>query len=151
MRIFSDDGYYSPYSGGHGNTPETRTDPSVWVRPATPHSPNYTQQERPYSYSEFFLYGHRDDIKYSKEDPKGPIHAEYSDRIWQWDREKAESCWARHCEGYRWSNAPITQIEKFLRDYHGKPSLDLVAVAEGCNASNGYPYFVVWFRTPEKK
>lgn len=107
-------------------------DDARWVDPRRTRE----RSSHPYSYDEFFVWGDRESIK----DREGL----YSDRIWQWDRAKAERCWAEHCRGCRWDTAGKAKVKAFLSDYLGK-SVNPTAVAEGCNASTGYPYWIVWF------
>lgn len=107
-------------------------DDSRWVDP----SRTDEKSSHPYSYSEFFLYGDREVVKTATD-------ALYSDRIWQWDREKASRCWSEHCKD-RWDTTGSKQHSAFLSDFLGKP-VRVIALAEGCNASNGYPYWIVWF------
>jgi hypothetical protein len=119
-----------------------------WVKP---HRQNYTSDEAPYSYSEFFHW--RDDcIK-----PAGPsdIHATspkgtesaYSDRLWQWNGKAAEK--ARKEVPGRMDQWTRAQASKWLTIYWDKP-VEALALAEGCNVGNGYPYFIVWFRFIDK-
>lgn len=106
-----------------------------WVRPGPG---NLTKIQAPYAYSEHFLW--RDG---SRESLTG-AHAEYSDRMAQWDLGKWQAC----CR-----DAPQSQITywgkdactKFLTAYFGR-EVEAVALSEGCNVSNGYPYWVFWFR-----
>jgi hypothetical protein len=39
----------------------------------------------------------------------------------------------------------IENLENFLRDYFDNPNLRLIAMMEGCNVSNGYPYYLFIF------
>lgn len=92
-----------------------------------------TKEDWPYSYSEHYLWGERE---------KG-CEAVYSDRLAQWDHEKAAAALKGMSGRYgHWGKAGTS---KYLSAYFGKP-IEAVAVAEGCNVSNGYPYWVFWFR-----
>jgi hypothetical protein len=73
--------------------------------------------------------------------------AVYHDRMQQWDWEKYERCRKKHLDGKRWDNADPKQVEAFLREYNDDPSLRLIVIQEGCNISNGYPYWVFHYRT----
>jgi len=108
-----------------------RPDDSRWVDPTRTRE----RSAYPYSYDEFFIWGDRK----SKEGASG----DYSDRLWQWDREKASRCWKDHVGG-TWQGATKAKLSAFLTAYHGKP-IKAVALAEGCNPSNGYPYWIVWW------
>lgn len=69
----------------------------------------------------------------------------YSDRIWQWNRSKADQVYKeidaslhRHSPAY---------IQEFLRRVFDNPNLVLVHVLAGVNLSNGYPYNVYGYIT----
>lgn len=111
----------------------------IWV---DPHGARRTKQSHPYTYDEFFLWGNRE--------TKAGANGLYSDRIFQYDYDKATSCWRRHCGDRRWANLDHKVLSAFLSDYLGKP-VKAVALAEGCNQGNGYPYWVVWFNDVEPK
>lgn len=115
---------------------ECRAD-SKWVDP----NKRNEKWTHPYSYSEFFHFGSRRIIE-----GRG-VDGEYSDRIWQWDYDKAERLWKEHV-GTRWELAGAEKLSAFLSAFHGRP-VRVVALAEGCNISNGYPYFIVW-SVPER-
>jgi len=99
-----------------------------------------TKDKFPYSYDEFFVWGSRDSIQ--------GCEAMYNDRIWEWDRAKADALWAKHV-GCRWDQAQRRQVNAFLSEYLGKP-VTSTAVAEGCNPATQYPYWIVWYREPER-
>lgn len=103
---------------------------SKWVDP-TRTDEKWTH---PYSYSEFYIFGRS---------VKGD-GADYSDRLWQWNYEKADRLWKEHV-GCRWDQASAAQLSAFMSAYHGRP-LRVTALAEGCNIGNGYPYWIVWYR-----
>jgi hypothetical protein len=92
----------------------------------------------PYAYSEFYLFG-------GKAGADASDAANYSDRLWEWDRAKADRLWVEHCKGHRWDNAPIEKLDAFMSAYWER-KLEVTALAEGCNPSNGYPYWIVWYR-----
>jgi len=121
---------------GFGEWPgRQRPDDSKWV------DPHFTRErdEYPYSYSEFFLSGNRDVIA------TPGVEAYYSDRIFQWDFEKAKRLWNEHCGNRHWNSVGVQRLQDFCRAYFDKPNLKLLAHAEGCNAGSGYPYWLVWF------
>lgn len=93
-----------------------------------------TKQTHPYSYDGFVLWKSRD---YKPTLPAGTI---YSDRLYEWDYEKAMRLGEKH-QIRRWDNTPTKQIEAFLRDWNDDPKLHLVLVMEYCNQASGYP---VW-------
>lgn len=107
-----------------------------WVNPNSTrekHDPLYS-----YSYSEFFHFGSRSIIK------QEGIEAVYDDRLWQWDYEKTKRLKAKHCD-VRWECATSAQLDAFMSAYQGEPC-EVVALAEGCNVSSGYAYYIFWFR-----
>ncbi len=50
-----------------------------------------------------------------------------------------------------WRSTGPKKLSAFMTDYLGK-KVKVTALAEGCNVSNGYPYWIIWFRdeTPSK-
>lgn len=65
----------------------------------------------------------------------------YSDRIWQWDRNKADAANKASLEkGFHRDSA--ARFEVYLRLYFDKPTLKLVHVMAGFNVATGYPYQV---------
>jgi len=97
-----------------------------------------TKFSDPYSYDEFVLMGDSGE-KYN--------HAKYSDRLMQWDFKKHERCLEKVFgdKGQIWSNRSFNQIEEFLKLYFEEESIALTMVVEGCNNSNGYPYWVFFY------
>jgi len=71
----------------------------------------------------------------------------YSDRLMQWDFRKFNKCclqvWNNEAQ-YFHSRQP-KDIEKFLSLYFGK-EIKLTVIMEGCNVSNGYPYWIFGFK-----
>lgn len=116
-----------------GRRPTGRTSRYRFV---DPNSENRTKEDWPYSYSPYFLWG----------EPSDPCSAVYSDRMAQWDNAKAVAALAEvadeNCRYGYWSQAGTS---KYLTAYFGKPT-EAVAVAEGCNVSSGYPYWIFWYR-----
>ena len=70
----------------------------------------------------------------------------YSDRLWQWDCNKYDECcqkvWGNH--GQVFYNREPKDIQKFLSLYFDK-KVKLTALLEGCNVSNGFPYWIFFF------
>lgn len=90
-----------------------------------------TKQSHPYSYDGFVV---------MRCGPNSEINVcEYTDRLQQWDGAKYDRCRKEHMAGVRWDTAKPEQITAFLRDYHGDPSIRLIAVMEWCNQATGYP------------
>jgi hypothetical protein len=98
-----------------------------------------TKHSHPYSYSGFVLHrlGPNSDATDSV----------YTDRMQQWDWDKADRCHKAHMPGKRWDNASPQQMEAYLRDYMGDPDLRLVLVMEYCNVSSGYPVWRLDYRS----
>lgn len=100
-----------------------------------------TPQTHPYSYEEF--------VVFKSPDFKEDDIAVYHDRMLQWD-------WGAFSKSVRtvWPDTPHSQmfggktpkdIERFLGLYFGK-RVKLTAVLQGCNVSNGFPYWVFFYR-----
>lgn len=65
----------------------------------------------------------------------------YSDRIWQWDWNKADAANKASLEkGLHRDSA--ARYEVYLRLYFDKPDLKLVHIMAGYNLATGYPYRV---------
>ena len=96
-----------------------------------------TPDEYRYSYDAYV-------IKKIKDDYEDCV---YSDRLRQWDWDKHKELVKKHFgnEGQLWHNREFSKIEAFLRDFFDLPNLTLVGVMEGCNVSNGYPYWIFMF------
>lgn len=141
-----------PWQYFHGSDRGRCLTPADWRlgRPASGYDPRYrwvnpnsgyncTKEDWPYSYSEHYLWGEK--TKDSE--------AVYSDRLAQWDhtkhRDAVEAVADLKCRYGHWGQAGTS---KFLSSYYGKP-VNAIAVAEGCNVSNGYPYFVFWFKAAD--
>lgn len=90
-----------------------------------------------YSYDAYVTYKKADKYK----------HAAYSDRLFQHDYKKYNKLCKKHFgnEGQYWDDRSEKKIQAFLRDFYGKPKLELVGIMNGCNASNGFPYWVFMF------
>ena len=135
MSYFDDceDGFYARDLNGYYR----RNAPSDNPRWVNPHDTR-TKAEWPYSYSEFFLFGDRRAIKEKN------VTGGYSDRLHGWEPEKYERLWKKHVNCSLQQVSP-EQMSAFLTAYFDKPTV-CVAMAEGCNPSNGYPYYVVWHK-----
>ena len=96
-------------------------------------------QDYPYSYSRFCIYdaGFKD-----------------TDSVVWTDRLRNEE---NHNEifsevlghGQYYSHKRPEKIEEFLQKLFGKPDIMLTAIEEECNFSNGYPYWLLYFRRRE--
>lgn len=96
-----------------------------------------TPDEYRYSYDPYVIEKRKDDFQ----------HCIYSDRLLQWDFAKHDRLCEKHFgnKGQLWNNRSFDKIEAFLRDWHENPNLRLVGVMEGCNVSNGFPYWVFMY------
>lgn len=75
------------------------------------------------------------------------LHYNYSDRLWQWDSDKAEQT----SKIARESNAPARSCrwyEAYLSVYFDKP-IEIEHIIAGVNSGNGYPYCVFGYRDEE--
>ena len=73
----------------------------------------------------------------------------YSDRMLQWDRKAFENAvhkvWPTKSENQMFYDRKPEDLNKFLNLYFGK-DVTLTAVLQGCNISNGYPYWIFAYR-----
>ena len=97
----------------------------------------HTPVSNPYSYDEYVIY------KSKNYNPDKHYSATYSDRMMQWDITKFGNC---HREAFgndsqMFYNAKPELVEKFLSLYFDK-DINLIAILQGCNVSNGNPYWV---------
>lgn len=75
-------------------------------------------------------------------DKKGLIW-EYSDRLWEWDWDKAEAAAKKASESHQVRTA--AWVEAYLSAYFEK-EVEIVCIQAGFNVSNGYPYQVFGFK-----
>jgi len=98
-----------------------------------------TREAYPYSYDPYVIW--------KGEYNKNTDGATYSDRLWQQNPEKFK----KYCkqvwedEGQIFSYRDSKGIEKFLSLYFER-EVKLTAIMEGYNVSNGYPYWVFFYR-----
>jgi len=69
----------------------------------------------------------------------------YSDRIWQWDWNKADAAW--NSIGDTFTKRSPAFLQEWLRGYFNNPKLELVHIMAGFNVSTGYPYQVFGYIT----
>jgi hypothetical protein len=104
-----------------------------------------TSHTNPYNYDTFIMIGEPNIAP-----TKGAC---YSDRLMQWDFKKHDKCleavFGEGDTGQYWSSRSPEGIEKFLRLYFDDSSIELVRVLQGCNASNGYPFWVFEYNMDE--
>lgn len=101
-----------------------------------------TPETDPYAYDPFFLRGSRSSVN-------GAMSA-YSDRLRSWHTPEAFDAAKKsaNIEGhgdYWWRHTNLAQMSRFLSALNARPC-KCVGIAEGCNVSNGYPYWIVWWR-----
>jgi hypothetical protein len=99
----------------------------------TPSEHNRSPQDFPYSFDPYFIVDRRKRNK--------SYHTIYSDRMWQWDRERASEAF----DGKQMVHDAITlaEADSIIKSYYGD-DCTCDAVAIGCNVSNGYPYLIFW-------
>lgn len=105
-----------------------------------------TRDEYPYSYDPYVTWKSREvDLK----EITGTV---YSDRLLQWGYNKTRTLMKKHfgTQGDYYSGREPKKIESFLAEYMGH-DITLIAVQEGCNVSNGYPYWVFHYRVDKYK
>lgn len=110
--------------------------------------------DNPYSYSEYFIFGNRQIVK-----EKG-VQGVYSDRVHEWwydgkkESKAFDKLWKK-LVGTRYAEASAANLSKFFTVYNRilwpkenrNKKVEVVALAEGCNVSNGYPYWIIWYKT----
>jgi len=91
----------------------------------------------PYSYDAYVIFKKRQEYQ----------HTSYSDRLFQQDHVKYNKLTQKHFNNNSqyWNDKTPEQIEAFLRDFFNKPDLELIGIMEGCNVSNGYPYWIFMY------
>lgn len=101
------------------------------------------KRDAPYSYRPFYVWGGKD---------KRCNGSVYHDRMQGWDNKKIEqislTIWEpRESLFDKGTKYAVTQwkdhvgMQKLLREFNDDPTLELTAIVEYCNLSNGYP---VW-------
>ena len=98
----------------------------------------------PYNYDEFVIVKTKD---FSRDDS-----AFYSDRFTHWyDYETLnaakEKCGLEHGD-YFWCYYYPDKISEFLTEVTGKKH-NVTCIVEGCNVSNGYPYWIIFYKTED--
>ena len=100
-----------------------------------------TPQTHPYSYEEF--------VVFKSQDFKTDDIAVYHDRMLQWNcdafSKSVRTVWPDTPESQMFGEKTPKDIERFLNLYFGK-KIKLTAVLQGCNVSNGFPYWVFFYR-----
>jgi hypothetical protein len=72
------------------------------------------------------------------------LHYDYSDRLWQWDYDKAKLAAAK-AENSGAVNKSAAWYEAYLSAYFEKP-VELKHVLAGVNLSNGYTYAIFGYK-----
>jgi hypothetical protein len=105
--------------------------------------PFRTKEEYPYSYDEFVVWQSRKDEAIDKMEN---IHTVWSDHLYRFANERGldyngacREVWGNERQDF--FNRQPKDIEKFLRIYFQKDDIEILKISEGCNASNGYPYW----------
>lgn len=101
--------------------------------------PHYSNSQFDTDQTTFLAPGYRLEPDYIRS-VKG-IAYDYSDRLWQWDWNKADQANKAAREQHEQTNTAAF-CETFLRLYFDKPNLVVVHLISGVNRSNGYPYVV---------
>ena len=103
------------------------------------HFPTRTKYSHPYSYDPIVLFN---------TGAKGDASA-YSDRMVGWDYDKFYACLGKINNGqgelgFRWGDRNL--VTALMRDYNDDPVLEVTRVVEMCNASTGYPVWLVVYK-----
>lgn len=86
------------------------------------------------------------DPEYDETNPKD-IQQVFTDRMRQWDTKLYEYC----CEKVFgktidcFSSIPAEMIQEFVGNYFTK-SVKILGLEIGCNISNGYPYWIIYYK-----
>jgi hypothetical protein len=106
-----------------------------------------TPENHPYSYDSYIIYGKPNSKKNTNE--KENICGVDSDRLYQWDYDKYNECSKKIFgnTGQYFDNRQPQQIEKFLRLYFTDNTIVLKRILQGCNVSNGFPYWTFRYVT----
>lgn len=107
------------------------------------HVPTRTKRSHPYNY---------DPIVLIDSGEKGNASV-YSDRMVSWDYDKFYACLHKINNGmgelsFRWASRDL--VTALMRDYNNDPGLEVTRVVEMCNASNGYPVWLVVYNDSQK-
>lgn len=99
-----------------------------------------TKWNCPYSYDAFVVIrnGKNEEIE----------HTAYSDRMLSWvSYDKWKKCIAKMGDkkAGTFSNNSVEKLEAFLTEYNGY-KCKLIVLMEGCNVSNGYPYWIFFWK-----
>lgn len=97
-----------------------------------------TPEEYPYSYDAFFIWRK---AKYAEGS------AVYSDRMFQWDYDKAREAF-KNTGAQGSCHITPEQANQIIKKYYGADH-ECLAYAVGCNVSNGYPYSIFWVKKNE--
>lgn len=79
-------------------------------------------------------------------DEEAGISYDYSDRLWEWDYNKAKA--AVEVANNAAARNTAQWCQTFLSHYHGKP-VQLRHIMAGFNLGNGYPYQIFGYRFVE--
>lgn len=99
------------------------------------HYPPRTKHTHPYSYDPIVLIDTGVEANGSA----------YSDRMSQWDYDKFRAAMKNTGEmHFSWHNKNL--VQNMAREYFDDPTLKIVKVIEMCNASSGYPvWLLTWY------
>ena len=103
-----------------------------------------TPSSHPYAYDAYFIW---------KSDAfRETDHAVYSDRMYSWNSKAFNAAvaatWPKTPMSQMFGGKMPTDINRFLNLFYGK-EVELTGVLQGCNVSNGYPYWIFAYRNKE--
>lgn len=99
-------------------------------------------KEYSYSYDPYFIYGDHQLVIGAAQ--------HYTDRLRQFDTDKYTRLKNLHLgTGDYWDAYSVENIEVFMQEYYDNND-EVVAVAQGCNKGNGYPYWIIWTKARSK-
>ncbi len=77
------------------------------------------------------------------------IHYDYSDRLYQFDYDKADKS-SKEATKQLGNGFTPEWVQLYLTLYFGKPT-EIRHIMAGCNLSNGYAYYVYGYRFPTQE
>lgn len=113
-------------------------------------SRNRSPSTHPYNFDPYWVWDHRSNLDATR------TEAIYSDRLVQHDFTKYKEAFEVVREKFgldrsQWlEQMTPEQVTVFLNHFFDRDNLRAVALARGCNQSNGNPYVIIWSIWPQQ-
>jgi hypothetical protein len=135
------EGPWSNYFDSEGNILHVDIDGKVIERP---------KSKYPYSYSSFCIFNACQEKLATADKEKHLIISVDSDRLFMCDpdRYNFSSLKVFGNKGQNFNTRTPELIEKFLQTYYSDKSIILLKIIEGCNVSNGFPFWHFKYEFP---